>query len=254
MKFISAVLFFVFGFLFQHAFGQHKIYLLNGKQREGKIIATDVKYLGYEKKGKITKIKSGAVDYYAVDDKIVKPYDQIHFLNGRVLNAEVERSDAKYIYYTELGIPHKAKKERVFSIVKKGEEQVLFETLYTDEDTVEVEEARAFICGRRLARNHYHQPWAAIANTAISIGAGYFMAYYGIVVPAAFTAIDVAINPRMGKYFTKRADPKYLNDMNYKAGYNRQVKNLKVRNDLIGGFTGLAAGVSTLIYIRNNSK
>lgn len=246
---------------------QDVVYLLNGRTIQGQITAIEknnMKILVPSKKNNkqattgslLLSVPEKKIWYLSRSGRPEYPYARIQMMNGRVRRLEATRYDSVLVYYRKPGsLKEKFFREQfVFSYFSGGKEQVVFTPMITDFDTIEVSEARSAFSGKRDARTKYRQSYTALINALVGAVGGYTLAWYGLIPVATFAALDGLINPRAGAYRQRRYGEQLVSDPYYRYGFNKQAKLIKLRNDILGGVAGIAAGLGIILYIRNTEN
>jgi hypothetical protein len=70
------------------------------------------------------------------------------------------------------------------------------------------------------------------------------LGFYGIIGPAVYGALVGEFSPNMAKQTV--SDKALLANEDYCEGYKSKARSRKVRNGIISGFIGFAAGVAVL--------
>ncbi|MCS6981899.1 MAG: hypothetical protein N2110_00735 [Flavobacteriales bacterium] len=248
-------------------FAQDAVYLLNGRTIRGQITSIDkhqvnikVPYpkgnMQSDAESSILSVPEKKIWYVSRNGRAEYPYARINMMNGRVRRLEPTRYDSVLVYYRKpKTLKEKYFREQfVFSYFSEGKEQVVFTPMITDFDTIEVSEARSAFQGKRDARTKYKQPYTALISVLVGAAGGYTLAWYGLIPVTAFAALDGLINPRAGAYRQRRYGEKLVYDPYYRYGFNKQAKLIKLRNDILGGVAGIAAGLGMILYIRNTEN
>ena len=176
----------------------------------------------------------------------LKAQDTIVFMNGKVLPVKnITLSGYTIAYKTiEKDKLKKISPDNVFSIqYADGTERIIFNPDPRDSLEYTIPQMRMFIKGEQDASLYYKNNANKVAAFLVGGGASIF-AIYGLVVPAAYATVVGAFSPNMGKM--KVSDTMLLNDQDYREGYKSKVRNRKIRNSLISGFLGFAAGAVIL--------
>jgi tetrahydromethanopterin S-methyltransferase subunit F len=178
--------------------------------------------------------------------------DKIVLLSGKVINAKSVTINGYTIAYRTTGEKSKLRKvdpENVFSIqYADGSEKIIFIRDLTDTLEYTVEQMRMFIKGEQDAALYYKNIPNKVAGFAVGVGASFF-SIYGLVLPPLYGTIVGAHSPNMEKM--QVSDASLLNDYDYREGYKTKVRNRKVRNGVLSGFIGFAAGFVALAVIGN---
>ncbi|MFM8916457.1 MAG: hypothetical protein ACKOGP_01795, partial [Bacteroidota bacterium] len=166
----------------------------------------------------------------------------IQMLNGKEKRYMTYKIQDEYILFQpEYSEPDSWSKRldrfNVFSIKPdNGAEIVVYDPDTTDGLEPNVEEARQFIAGEKLAIGEYRKPLNVITGIGIGIGSG-FAQYFGIPVPVIYSAAIGRVSPRL---------PKAHRDLQYSesfvAGYEKKARTMKINKSLLGGGIGFAVG------------
>jgi hypothetical protein len=131
-------------------------------------------------------------------------------------------------------------KYRIFSVLgADGKEQVLYTKDPYDSLDFTPEQMRLFIKGEQDADRFFH----GTANKAVSFAIGVpssLLAIYGLLVPPLYSTVIGSFSPNMQKATV--SDPALRNVPEYSEGYQRKVREKKIRNSLLYGLAGFAAG------------
>lgn len=236
---------------------QDTLILKNGKRYVGKQTGHTANSLSFDtgKKG-IKTFKATRVDFIKTDGRRQYVFNQILQFNGNTRTVASVRLQDKLLFYVPIN-SHKEKRmktEKAFSYVVGDTETVLFKPYIFNNDTLTVDNARSLLEGRQDARRYYKNPWTGLANFGIGFASGYFMNYWGIFVPAAYTGVYSAINPLKSKRKIRLLGERYVTDNFYRYGFNSKAKITKLKWSAGGGVLGLAAGVGLLEYLKSLEK
>mgnify|MGYP003337886425 CR=1 FL=1 len=84
---------------------------------------------------------------------------------------------------------------------------------------------------------------------AFAVGAGSsFFTIYGLVIPPLYATAVGAFTPKMN--LSDLSDSPYINDTYYCEGYQKKMRDRKIRNALVSGLAGFAAGFITLTLVK----
>lgn len=236
---------------------QDTLVLKNGKHwvgNRGNLMGESLEFMPTGKGSKL--FKANRVDFIRSAGKRIYPFDCFHRFNGLTVTFTALREDGLFLRY----VPGKDKKEKkikkdkVFSYIRGGEETVLFKPYIMGQDTFSVENVRAITEGRQDARRYYKNPWTGLVNFGIGFASGYFLNYWGILVPATYTGIYSAINPLKSKRKVRILGTRYLTDEYYRYGFNTKAKITKLKWSAGGGLLGLLSGVGLLEYLKSKEK
>jgi hypothetical protein len=181
-----------------------------------------------------------------------KAQDKILLLNGRILEVKnVALSGFKIAYRTQdKNRLRKVDTERVFAIqYDDGTEKIVYTPNAADTFEYTVPQMRMFVKGEHDASIYYKN--TLNKEAAFLVGAASsLLAIYGLVGPPIYSTIIGSSSPDMDN--VEVSDPALRLDPDYREGYKSKVRNRKIRNSLIFGFLGFAAGAVTTSIIANN--
>ena len=177
----------------------------------------------------------------------------IQLLNGkerRFTKAEVK---GEFINYEPESKPGKSKKLNRFDAFSlnfdSGTKEVLYkrDTIYEDDPTVE--EVLQYIKGQKFAYNYYREhPRYPASQLYFSFYAGFFGSLLGPYGAAVIPVYAIGVDR-----FGPDQPVDNLDDWSevpaFVSGYNKTMRNKKVKNSLIGGSIGFAVGITTLAII-----
>ena len=174
-------------------------------------------------------------------------------INGKVIPFKTVESHGYDIVYFTPDPKSKQKKidpERVFSIQYiDGSERVIFQRDTLDPLEFTEEEIRLFIKGEQDAARLYHNNLNKAGGFVAGVASSYF-GFYGLVGPFLYTTLFGAFTPNPEKI--KGVDPELIKIPEYREGFEKKSRDRKIRNGLISGFIGFAAGSIAFSIIANN--
>ncbi len=150
----------------------------------------------------------------------------------------------------------------MFSIQKSdGSEEIIYapDTATGDPNS---EWVRAYIKGQQYGHMHRKQHWCnrdgkwhrkfnfMEAGGLVVGGAASILSFYAIPVPAVYALVGGRINSKLPAA-TDIEEPMRGNDA-FKAGYQKQRRNQRIKQGFVSGMIGLAAGFVTFTVIENN--
>jgi hypothetical protein len=215
-------------------------------QRDLSTMATDYVVTGgwsYDFKLKKDNVKK---------DGTKRELDQLNLMNGRVIPCEVFIDTSLLVKVRYQGRYGKWKesefhKNEIFSVIKNGKEEIIYErdTLLGYYDSKE--ELRIFLMGEQDARYRFkarHVFWGGL----VLCGALGFMGQDGVLTailpPIAYTLALIPGRIKVRKHHIRDEALRY-NDI-YGDGFGAVAKSKRITKAAIGGFAGSAAGV--LLY------
>jgi len=248
--------FLLLGFLSSHA--QDTLVMKNGKEWVGRESSRASGSLEFntEKKG-VKQFKASKVDFIKQNGQRIYPFTCIHKFNGRSLTVQNPRIDGEFVRYLTLGAKPKEKKikrDKVFNFYVGGVETVVFKPYIMGADTFTVANARSLTDGRQDARRYYKNPWTGLVNFGIGFASGYFLSYWGVLLPATYTGVYTAINPLKSKRKIRILGQRYVTDEYYRYGFNTKAKMTKLKWSAGGGVLGLLGGIGLLEYLKAKDK
>ncbi|HBS85854.1 MAG: hypothetical protein A2W91_09135 [Bacteroidetes bacterium GWF2_38_335] len=173
-------------------------------------------------------------------------------INGIKLNI----SNYKFIengnflaYKNSKGRVKELERQMIFSIIdSKGKETIYFEPDSLDDKYYTIENMRSFVKGGYEGRENYQAPIAFIGGFLAGVYGGCgFPTFdnpnpvYGVLIPAAFTAIVGLTSPDKGNIVAKYPD--YANDDFFILGYSESANNNRALSSIKGSLAGLAVGI-----------
>ena len=182
--------------------------------------------------------------------------EKMVLINGREIKIKSHVVNDDYVfYYRTDDIRNKkrlAEKIDVFSILKEdGYEEVIFQP-----DTVNglsLEEARNYIRGEQAAMKFYNEQ-AHIGESAIIGVASSILIFYSLPLPMFNAVIMGKFSPKKMK-IPEGYDAPYSATDEYKIGYQKKARNLKIQQSLKWGYIGLGVGlVGFIVYYSNGGN
>jgi len=177
--------------------------------------------------------------------------DTLFLISGRIIPVKSVELKEHSIVYSKMTEKPKFKRmdpERVFSIkYADGHERVIFRQDTLDPLDFTEQQMRMFMKGEQDATIYYKNN--INKGAAFVIGAGSaILGIWGLAGPPLYSTIVGSFSPNMMKQ--KVSDPALINVTEYCEGYERKVRDRKIRNALVGGLGGFIIGVVsyTLIY------
>jgi hypothetical protein len=236
---------------------QDTLVLKNGKEwlgSQGRFAPNALEFITTKKGAKL--FDAHKIDFVKHQGKRIHPFSCIQRFNGQSITVSSVKEDGLYLKYTKTNGKKEKKllKEKAFSYITGGYETVLFKPYISDRDTVTVDNARSLMEGRQDARRYYKNPWTGLANFGIGFASGYFLNYWGVFIPAAYTGVYSAINPLKSKRKIRILGQRYVTDEFYRYGFNSKAKITKLKWSAGGGLAGILAGVGFIEYIKSKEK
>lgn len=243
------------GFLSARA--QDTLVMKNGKHwlgAQGKVTAESLEFITAKKGAKLFKPQK--VDFIKRNGQRLFPFNCLHRFNGLTVTATSIKEDGLFLRYMPSGgkKEKKIKKDKVFSYHTDGKETVVFKPYITGLDTFTVDNARSVTEGRQDARRYYKNPWTGLVSFGIGFASGYFLSYWGVLLPATYTGVYTAINPLKSKRKIRILGQRYVTDEYYRYGFNSKAKLTKLKWSAGGGVLGLLGGIGLLEYLKSKDK
>ena len=174
-------------------------------------------------------------------------------INGKIIPFKLIESNGYDLVYRTPDPKNKLKKidpERVFSIkYMDGSERVIFQRDTLDPLEFTVDEMRLFIKGEQDADRLYHNNLNKVGAFAAGVVSSYF-GFYGVIGPPLYASFFGAFTPKVEKI--KGVDTELIKIPEYREGFEKKARDRKIRNMLISGFIGFAAGAITISVATNN--
>lgn len=198
---------------------------------------------------------------------------QIKLLNGRTIPIETFQIGPDVITYKKPGDkPNRTRsvdRYDVFSIANSsGGEDVVYSPV--DSLDFSVEEARRFVLGEQAALSYYKAHGASVSSAIAGMGAG-FLQFYGLPVPMLYSVAIGRFSPlqttnrprefsethssnREKRIVSKMRlpdsfDQTLVNNPEFRMGYDKAARNIKIQHSLKWGYIGLGTSLATLLII-----
>jgi hypothetical protein len=172
--------------------------------------------------------------------------ETITLLNGKVISASRVKIDDFSISYSKdtAGGFRRIDNYRVFSVTKSdGSETVVYRKDSEDSLDFTPEQMRLFIQGEQEA-DRYFKGYLNMGTAAL-VGAGAsFFAIWGLLVPPLYSTVVGGFSPNMEK--AKLSNPAMREIPEFCEGYQRKVRDRKIRQSFAAGMIGFAAGFVVL--------
>lgn len=176
-----------------------------------------------------------------------KAQQKILLLNGNEIEIKSYVVGEPYITYKKTSDKHDKtrmiEKLDVFAVKKEdGTEEMIYKG---DTLNFTIEEARNYIRGEQAAKQFYHKPankWAAgVFGAGTSI-----LSFYSLPVPMLYSVVVGRFNPKKMQ-IPEGYDAPYSSTEEYRYGYDKKARNIKIQQSLKWGYIGLGVGLTTLI-------
>ena len=183
----------------------------------------------------------------------LKAQDTLVLLSGKTVLAKNVELGGYYVSYYTLKDKSKQKRfdlENVFSIkYASGKERVIYEPDSLEPDDYNIDQMRMYIKGEQDGIKYYKNNWIK-AGAFVFGGASAYFSFYGIIGPAVFSAVIGSFTPDIAKQ--QVSDPVLLHADEYRAGYEKKIRENKTKNAILYGLAGFATGVASFVIIKNN--
>jgi hypothetical protein len=183
----------------------------------------------------------------------LKAQDTLVMLSGKTIIAKNVELGGYYLSYHTMKEKSKEKHislENVFSIKYAGKnERVIYEADSLEPDDYNIDQMRMYIKGEQDAIKYYRNNLNKVGAFVFG-GASAYFSFYGIIGPAVFSTVIGSFTPALEKQ--KVSDPVLLHADEYRAGYEKKIRENKTKNAILYGLAGFATGVATFVVIKNN--
>lgn len=174
--------------------------------------------------------------------------DKILLLNGKYVDIKSYSLNEDYIFYNKMKDTRTKsrmmEKLDVFSIVKAdGTEEMIYKA-----DTVNglsIEQVRNFIRGEQAAARFYNRQ-AHIGESAIVGVASSILIFYSLPAPMLNAVVLGRFTPKKMQ-IPEGYDMPYSTTEEYKIGYEKKARNIKIQQSIKWGYIGLGVGLAGLI-------
>ncbi|MFM7217510.1 MAG: hypothetical protein ACKO1U_05785 [Bacteroidota bacterium] len=168
--------------------------------------------------------------------------DTLLLLNGHQLIADSIRLEGFDVaaFLKDRKKPKQINSYRVFSIRHAdGQEEVVYQKDITDPLDFSEEEMRMFIAGEQDADRYYKNNFNKGLSFAVGFGSS-LAAIYGLVIPPLYSTVVGSFTPNMDRM--KVSDESLRSNQVFCEGYQSTVRRKKIKNSLLSGLAGFAAG------------
>jgi hypothetical protein len=177
--------------------------------------------------------------------------ETITLLNGKVIPASRVKIDEFSISYSKdtAGGFRRIDNYRVFSVTQSdGSETVVYRKDPEDSLDFTPEQMRLFIQGEQEADRNFKGYFNMGTAAAVGAGASYF-AIWGLLVPPLYSTVVGGFSPDME--MADLSDPSKRNIPEFCEGYQRKVRDRKIRQSFVAGMIGFAAGFVLFTTLSN---
>jgi len=190
--------------------------------------------------------------------------DKIYMMNGGVFNVKITDTTKTQVTL-DFDKNSKTKKividkEDIFSIKYGNEKEIILYTQdsLSEENYMTQQEMSDYVAGQRDAVKGYRSLGTTIGSFVVGAASGLtggfiLIPLFSPIPPSIFV---VAAGARWIKIKRKNvSEPRYLKSDTYVMGYDHAARGKRLQNALIGGGSGLAAGIiGSILYSSYNKK
>jgi hypothetical protein len=174
---------------------------------------------------------------------------KIKLLNGKTIYPTSYSIGEMFVNYNLEGDnPKKLRlvdKYDVFSVTDaENKEDVLYKPV--DSLDFSVEDARLYMDGENAARTYFNKPGVKISAAGVGLASG-VLSFYSLPIPFFY---GIAITQRNPKKIQIPEEFKNMeNNEAFRFGYNREARNIKMKQSLKYGYISLGVSLATLLLI-----
>lgn len=184
-------------------------------------------------------------------------------VNGKEINVSSYEVKGEWIVYKGLnGQQRRMDKYKIFSAVTGNKEEIFYEPDPLNEDPT-VDWVRTYIKGEQYGMKHEKQKWNSNAGewkrSRITVNhiagfatgfSGSILSFYGIVVPAGYATVSSLFPVKMPPASDLTQDQ--IADEAFNYGYQRRMKNKRIKRGFLSSMAGFAAGIITFTAIERS--
>ncbi|MFM1744105.1 MAG: hypothetical protein RLZZ630_42 [Bacteroidota bacterium] len=198
---------------------------------------------------------------------------QIQLLNGKTIPIETYQIGPDFITYKKPGDNGRRTRSidryDVFSVTNSsGSEDVVYAPV--DSLDFSIDEAKRFILGEQAAYAYFKAHGASVSSAVIGAGSG-LLQFYGLPVPMLYSVISGRFSPlqttgrpkemtdnqsmkKESRILRKMRlpdsyDPALSKNPEFRMGYDKAARNIKIQHSLKWGYIGLGTSLATLLII-----
>lgn len=167
--------------------------------------------------------------------------ESITLLNGKVVRAAEVQVDEFSISYKKDSTSafRRMDNYRVFSVTRPdGSETVVYRKDPEDSLDFTPEQMRLFIKGEQEADSLFRGTGNKIAAACIGAGAS-LLTFYGLAIPPLYSTVVGGFSPSMKR--ARLSDPAMRDVPEFCEGYQRKVREKKIRHSFLFGMAGFVA-------------
>jgi len=174
---------------------------------------------------------------------------KITLLNGKTIYPTSYSIGQMFVNYKLPGDnPKKLRlvdKYDVFSVTDSSNKE---EILYKPVDSLDfsIEDARFYMDGENAARKYFNKPGVRISSAGVGLASG-ILSFYSLPIPFFY---GIAITQRNPKKLQLPEELKSMeNNEAFRFGYNREARNIKMKQSLKYGYISLGVSIAALFLI-----
>jgi hypothetical protein len=174
--------------------------------------------------------------------------DKLLLINGRTIELKNYSINEEFVFYNRKGDarskPRLIEKVDVFSIQKGDGSEVL---IFKDDSAngLSIEQVRNYIRGEQAAMRFYNRQ-AHIGESAIIGMASSILIFYSLPAPMFNAVILGRFSPK-AMQIPEGYDLPYSTTEEYKVGYQKKARNIKIQQSIKWGYIGLGVGLAGFI-------
>jgi hypothetical protein len=174
---------------------------------------------------------------------------KIKLLNGKTIYPISYSIGEMFVNYKLEG--DNAKKLRLvdkFDVFSVTDSENKEEVLYKPVDSLDfsIEDARFYMDGENAARNYFNKPGVRISSAGVGLASG-VLSFYSLPIPFFY---GIAITQRNPKKMQLPEELKNMeNNEAFRFGYNREARNVKMKQSLKYGYISLGVSITALFLL-----
>lgn len=174
---------------------------------------------------------------------------KIKLLNGKTIYPTSYSIGEMFVNYKLEGDNSKklrlVDKFDVFSVTdSENKEEVLYKPV--DSLDFSIADARLYMDGENAARNYFDKPGVRISSAGVGLASG-ILSFYSLPIPFFY---GIAITQRNPKKLQLPEELKSMEDNEaFRFGYNREARNIKMKQSLKYGYISLGVSIATFFLI-----
>ena len=174
---------------------------------------------------------------------------KIKLLNGKTIYPTSYSIGEMFVNYKLEGDnPKKLRlvdKYDVFSVTNsENQEDILYKPV--DSLDFSIEDARFYMDGENAARSYFNKPGVRISAAGVGLASG-VLSFYSLPIPFFY---GIAITQRNPKKMQLPEELKNMeNNEAFRLGYNREARNVKMKQSLKYGYISLGVSITALFLL-----